>query len=710
MKYERVQPEEAATIEQGHDLPKITYGDLLEHVRERRRVELETEHPGRNSNLNAVSNTTRSLTAFMEANDLVEVDVVSEELIGTTRWDRAVKALGTDSTGKRRRTEMNKRVRPWAMELVRAAETIFDDESFAQRLRRLREASEMSRSELASAVSRGAAKLTKASIKQWEMEIRRPSSDMMEQLAKIERVFGVSPGTLKDLLPKEAFKASHKSTGLTGSIQRRVAQHLPEDFDSRPTIEQDEILAWVSENILSAPKEFLEDGTTSEGTSIDLSVYSLTRKPGSRLEMAPTHFLEELDEVRRFKTTDRLPVEMKRNEKWGAVSAEKANEALLAFMGAVKKLGIPESQLSLTVALAPNVIDRFIDWRLERRGGYTRAFNAPLLYFAGLLHHDFGLLAQQPGFGQPLTPVRGMVTKEDVRLVQSDWDEACSRARKHIMHRIKEIEAVMERGRDPFEALLPVLDAPNPLEIYYKIIPEIRQRMPDDTYPLRKAEALRGLMMLRLGLELGFRQKNNRELLLCTAGQKPRTWKQLKRLQRGELSFDGSRWVVRIPGVAFKNAGSKAVHEENTFPLYDRDGLYSEITAYIAARSDLLGDHEDPGTVFVKKTSARTKSAEYDSPTYYSAFRSIITTYGIYNPYTGRGAIQGLRPHGPHSVRHILATASVKRTRGFSDAAALLLDSEEMVREAYARFLPGERHSLARNALWGSMFDEGDAA
>lgn len=712
MKHEQVQPAEAALIEQGHDTPQITYGDLLEHVRERRRAELEADHPGRSSNLNAVSNTTRSLTAFMEANDLAEVDVVGEELVGTTLWDRAVKALGTDSTAKRRRTEMNKRVRPWAMELIRAAGAIHDGESFGERLRRLRESAGLSVRSLAASVSRGSSKISYGAFTKWELGKQLPSTEMVRFLPDIERALEVPPGYLAEALPASSYRSMSIDTGLPKSVRRRVSQHLPANFESRPEPEQDEILAWVSKNILSTPKEALDDegSLIGEGGDVDFSMYALTRAEGSRLKKAPDHLLEELDELRHFKTCVSLPSGMKRNEKWGKVSADKADYEMLAFMGALSKLGLPDRMLSLAAVLVPGVIDRFIDWKVARRGGYTRAIEKPLLVWASIVHRDFGFLTQSPGYGQPLAPVKGLISQADADLIQQDWEGACARAAQHINQRLKEVLGASVKGRDPFEALLPVLEAKKPLHDYYKIVEEIRRRMPDDAYPVRRAEALRALVMLRLGLELAFRQKNMRQLLLCLPGQKLRSWKELKRRKRGEMVFDEGRWVVRIPGAAFKNATSKAVHEENTFFLQDRDGLYSEIADYIAARLTLLGSRVDPGTMFVKSTTRRSKTAEYDGNAYYEAFRSIITAYGIYNPYTGRGAIEGLRPHGPHSVRHVVATASVKRTRGFSDAAALLMDSEDMVREAYARFLPGERHSLASEALWGPMFDEGDAA
>jgi hypothetical protein len=50
-------------------------------------------------------------------------------------------------------------------------------------------------------------------------------------------------------------------------------------------------------------------------------------------------------------------------------------------------------------------------------------------------------------------------------------------------------------------------------------------------------------------------------------------------------------------------------------------------------------------------------------------FSTVIQRYGIYNPYTGRGAIKGLLPHGPHNLRDILATHILKQTGSYEQAS-----------------------------------------
>ncbi|SDO00974.1 hypothetical protein SAMN05216328_1482 [Ensifer sp. YR511] len=77
----------------------------------------------------------------------------------------------------------------------------------------------------------------------------------------------------------------------------------------------------------------------------------------------------------------------------------------------------------------------------------------------------------------------------------------------------------------------------------------------------------------------------------------------------------------------------------------------------------LLAGAEDPGTLFVKTVKTKTKDASYDQTTFYEAWRTAIQRYGIYNPYTGRGAIKGLLPHGPHNVRDVLGTHILKRSQ-----------------------------------------------
>lgn len=69
------------------------------------------------------------------------------------------------------------------------------------------------------------------------------------------------------------------------------------------------------------------------------------------------------------------------------------------------------------------------------------------------------------------------------------------------------------------------------------------------------------------------------------------------------------------------------------------------------------------------------------------------------NRWRGTG-IPGVRPHAPHSVRHIRGTEAVKRTGSFQVAADANHNSEEMARKHYARFLPADRNRRVNEVLF----------
>jgi len=127
---------------------------------------------------------------------------------------------------------------------------------------------------------------------------------------------------------------------------------------------------------------------------------------------------------------------------------------------------------------------------------------------------------------------------------------------------------------------------------------------------------------------------------------------------------------------------------------------YKYLEAYIDRhRGVLLGPAKDPGTLFVKPVKTTSLDAAYDSTKFYEAWRTVIQRYGIYNPYTGRGAIKGLLPHGPHNLRDILATHILKQTGSYEQASYAIHDTPDVVQQHYGRFLPQDKAALAARIL-----------
>lgn len=90
----------------------------------------------------------------------------------------------------------------------------------------------------------------------------------------------------------------------------------------------------------------------------------------------------------------------------------------------------------------------------------------------------------------------------------------------------------------------------------------------------------------------------------------------------------------------------------------------------------LLGQARNPGALFVKTVKTISVDAAYNRTTFYEACRLAIQRYGIYNPYTGRSAVKGLLPHGPHNVRDVLATPILKQTGSYEQASYAIQDPE----------------------------------
>jgi hypothetical protein len=151
--------------------------------------------------------------------------------------------------------------------------------------------------------------------------------------------------------------------------------------------------------------------------------------------------------------------------------------------------------------------------------------------------------------------------------------------------------------------------------------------------------------------------------LICPIGHIPKTERYLQQHECGEMRWSeiDSAWEVYIPVIAFKNRNSSFfLKRPYRLILPDLAELYSMISAYLQRhRQILLNGFDDPGTFFVASMKHKEKSAAYTQGAFYCEWRLAIQKFGILNPYTGRGAIKGLLPHGPHNIRDVLAVKSL---------------------------------------------------
>ena len=586
--------------------------------------------------------------------------------------------------------------------------------------------------------------LHSSTIAAWRSGMKAPrSAESLEILARIEERYRLPTGYFKAKLPHPARATTGlPMPGISTAERRRLAWHLPDDFDSRPYAEQEEILTWVRETIVSGATDYRRFQAAAvknrygirfpNGTSVRRGVRSFSEADVDEDEqvadvdpdlvrgavIAPPALAEEMDRLLRFKTSTLTAIGYQRNGVWGEDTAAQKVEHLGLLFGslaasprsAVQGFGARLTDLSFAHLVFPPVWDWYIQWRERRRGFYTAWELDMLRVAAALTREGTGWLRQTPELADRLQPIDGLVSADDIARARTDWEVVCGTMYRHALVRAKELDRVVRVHRDPFEPILPVLEAESPLAEYRKIVDEIIRLMPDEErYPISAAEAVRSILMIRVGLHTGLRQKNLRQLLVCPRGQVPLTERQLADRKRGELRWNTREagWEVFIPSPAFKNATS-SFFGSNPFRLMlpDLCGLYGFIDAYLDRhRPRLLRRARDPSTFFVKTVKANSRDASYNQTSFYEAWRLIIQRFGIYNPYTSRGAIRGLLPHGPHNVRDVLATHVLKQTGSYEQASYAIQDTPDMVAKHYGRFLPRDKASLAAqvlNKVWQS--------
>ena len=559
-------------------------------------------------------------------------------------------------------------------------------------------------------------------------------------LRRIERRYRLQEGYFKDKLPHQARSLyGHDLGDISPAERRRISVHLPDDFSNLPFTKRDEILDWVLRVIISGSTEYRRyqaaaskqryairfPGVTYGGSSISprslapaVSTYQNAAAENDDPDLlsgvidAPPRLAMEMADLIRFKTSTLTAIGFQRNGVWGEETASQKIEHLgLMFgalasspNGAVRGFGVPLSQLSFGLLIFPAVWDWYLQWREQRRGFYTKWEEDMLMVAQALTRADVGWIRQHPELLQNVRPISGLIEQEEIEFAVRDWHGACDAFHRHAANRSKEIQRVMRVHRDPFEPIMCVLEAESPLAEYRKIADEILERMPDENrYPRPAAEAVRSFLLLRLGLHLGLRQKNLRQLRVCPRGHYPTSERRLQDMKCGELRWSDRNhgWEVLIPSVAFKNSSSSFFGQKPfRLILPDLLDLYKYLDAYIDRhRGVLLGGAKDPGTLFVKTVKTTSVDAAYNSTTFYEAWRTVIQRYGIYNPYTGRGAIKGLLPHGPHNLRDVLATHILKQTGSYEQASYAIQDTPDVVQQHYGRFLPQDKAALAAKIL-----------
>ena len=567
-------------------------------------------------------------------------------------------------------------------------------------------------------------------------EVAPRSRKAFEFFAWLERRYG---------LPEDYFRTklygkpdSYLNIALrirTGNSRSELRWHLPDDFDERSAEERQKIVRWIENNILSCSTEYGKYLRKVCSEPFALRFPKIIAKGERRhkeprpnptysplLVDAPPRLSTQVADIVMFKTAAFTALGFERNSRWNKTTTKSKVHQLGLLFGTLSApsnspiagFGIPPENLSVGLLVFPSLWDKYLEWCRNRRGFFTRFEQSLLHDFRSFTRSGTGWMSQHPELADDLTPVPGIISDTDILEAQRNWAHSCAAMHQYTKSRYKDLGQVLRQHRDTFAPIMVILNSDSPLGEYRKIADEVMRRMPDEKkQPRAAAEAIRAYLLLRFGMHLGLRQRNLRELLVCFRGDNPRGERKLEELGRGEIRWckTNGGWQVFIPSTAFKNARS-SFFAGNPFSLMlpDLEGLYAVIEAYLDRhRPLLLAQAKDPATFFIKTVRTFTKTAAFDINHFYRTWRETIQRYGIHNPYTGRGVIEGLLPHGPHGVRDVLATHVLKQTGSYDLASYAIQDTPRMVAGHYGRFLPEDKAAQAARVLNRIWMPEGGA-
>ena len=674
----------------------MLHGQLEDVVRSLRKAELLKAGYKTTTIAKAVSNTVSALKAFRAACCRQRYDFVESEMMDPAHFDRICNLIYdfdlSEATAERHVSELNKRIRPWAMMLKK--QQLSHCETLSETLQELLNMSGLSIGELARR-----SKVVRETLGTWVRGKEVPSTPATVQaIGRIEVELGVPAGTLSRFceIKKIYMRRDRLKIDIRPDDLKRVRQYLPDDYEFLDIEKQQEIYDWVMSNIILSP-------TDDEGEEVGKrepyrcklrQTWMHVDTPGTF--KAPARLQRQVEGLIEFKTEVLTSIGKSRDPEGGRWTSEESVDSKLIvleiFFGALRKTGTREDDLGLENVLDLKKIDAFINYMRKRRGLYTDTITMVLMSLAGHTNPENGYIPQHK------TEMLG----NGIEISDKAWAEKCAAANAFLWSRWRQIKPHIEVGRDAFLPIRVVIDTRTPLHEYYVISDEIRKRTPlAAANSLQRARCCRDLVMFRYAGQFPLRAGNFSRHRVLPKGAAKTSMTKLRRARLSELWWDPKTkvWVHRQPKESFKNHKSPAT-KDIEIPLADIDWLYLEIDEYLRLRPLLLDGHPDPGVLFVADmTQGGSKKTTLVPSGFSQVWKNMIRRYGIYNPYTGTGAIAGLKVHPPHAARHILATHILRVDGSFAKAAAAIFDTEAVVMKRYAEFSAVHQYELARDVI-----------
>lgn len=321
---------------------------------------------------------------------------------------------------------------------------------------------------------------------------------------------------------------------------------------------------------------------------------------------------------------------------------------------------------SFTLGLLTDIelVDAFLDWRIERSGLIHHGVVNWLGFAKSLSRADTGFLPRHPDLGKHL----GIYDADD-------WRARCATAHQFFASTQAALRPKVRHSRDPRETLKVYLDTECPVADYVTGLQRMQKNKPGAG---GRNEAIwgRDVLLLALVISNPLRETNLRELTY-----RPDNSGQLRRTADG--------WKIRIEAACFKNerffkTAAEGLYEQDVHPK-----VASAIEKYLKIYRPMLLNGRETDLLFVSSRGNPYREGQLSIRFLEVTRRWVPNCPGV----------------GLQSMRHIIASTIILRTRGdYILAAKYLHDKPDTVAKFYAHIL--ERVAdRGRAGVLGDIFD-----
>ena len=466
-----------------------------------------------------------------------------------------------------------------------------------------------------------------ASLRRW-LRGATPQRGSERYFRRLERFFGMPSGALTDLLPKLGRELVSQAATQTIAYRMRLRMAITKPYAMSAD---------------SASAEFQDEWTSLVRFKTDLhgGVLEPTSPRGSRTAL--WRLTPMMSESRRADAwIDTLGVQLCRTAR--------INFAFAAQFFGWLMMDIKEGGLALPKAQAQTLgqftnrenLKSYLNWRIKRSGGViSGACSQVLIFVAMLCHPEHGFLVTRTDIGRRL----GLESEE--------WRERCRETKEYANRVRQNMQPRQRKSRDPFEPIKETLALDNPLDAIADALRRLEADRPM-TSGLKEAIWARDRLLLALSASNPLRALNLKELTYREDGS-------------GQLRKDkGGRWRIVIPKESFKNEAGAA--KDRNYDQVVQEQVCPIVETYLRDYRPMLAS-ADNDRVFVSSGKRSDSGVWVGLNRHYEALT--------------RRYLHGCPGTGPHCIRHIVATALVKRTGSFVAAALVLHDKEETVRQNY---------------------------